>query len=270
MILCGIPVAFRQVHRQTADVLAFPLRSLFRTPARPLVLVYFSCARDFEILRLSLLSLSRISDAVDIHQVVVVADAKGPFSPEQGAALEQACPGLRMMVGAGEVHDRSAITIRTELNAFAAVAESAPDECIIGKVDSDILFFSPWKLRQVVRSRAAFIGDKHWSGGDFFQGGLYFMDSRRLIGIDRRVSDREILTTIERLGCSAEDRVISAIVANGASTWNTNLMLFPDEFDRANFCNPFVRWEYCALHFFACKALMPEYFERLHRLPRSG
>lgn len=263
MIVGGVPVAVRRVHRQVLDVLAYPLRSLVRTPARSLVLVYFSCARDFEILRLSLLSLSRIRDAVDLQQVVVVADAKGPFSPEQCAMLEQACPGLRMMVGAGEVHDRSAITIRTELNAFAAVAESAPDGCIIGKVDSDILFFSPWKLRQVVRSRAAFIGDKHWSGGDFFQGGLYFMDARRLVGIDRRVTDREILATIERLGCSAEDRVISAIVANGAATWSTNLMLFPDEFHRADLANRFVRWEYSALHFFGCKDLMPEFYRRI-------
>lgn len=238
MNFLGVPFAVRQSPKQARDILSCPIRCLSHVPSRPLVPIYFSCERDFELLRLSLRSLSFIEPGVHVERVVVVV-AKPPFSASQRSALHEAQPGLELIDGADEVHDLSAVTI-------------LPGS-LIAKVDSDILFFSLSKIRQVVRWPAHFIGDEHWSGEDYSQGGLYFASSDLLSSLDQQVSDGEIECVIGRLGCSAEARVISALVdLHRAQVWNTDLMLFPDEFGRANLGNPFVRREYCALHFFEC------------------
>lgn len=266
MHVCGFPLALRRIPHVAFDWARHPLRLLQSGPIRPLHLAYFSCERDYDLLCVSLLSVVRIESALPLHSVTVVIDEKAPFSVSQRATLQNICSRIRFCDSIGEIHDRSTKTIRTELNAFGDIAAHSGPDAVIAKVDSDVLFFSPHKLRHILCSRCDFIGDTHWTNGAFVQGGLYLLSTRLAAALAKNTSDKRIAAACRATGSCAEDRVISALAkSHQPRMWLTNLMLFPTEYERVRLDTFFIQREFSAIHFFGCKSAMPHYFfQHLH------
>ncbi len=266
MIFRGIPIPVRRLPAIVLDQLYRPFRRITKAGPRHLSLVYFSCGRDFEILRLSLRSIANLRSFARPAGIHVVVDSKGPFSPKQRDELKACVPSLHFHEGLGEIHDRSPVTIRTELRAFATVAELVDPGSLIAKVDSDILFYSGRKLSRILGCRYDFVGDSRFVRGEFFQGGLYFMSADLARRLDASATLAELERIVKEIGCAAEDRVVSHLVRRMArGVWDTQLMLFPDDYERADLGSFWVRDEYCALHFFSRKTDMPAFAARLIR-----
>jgi hypothetical protein len=264
VILRGLPISLRRLPAIALDQLLRPFRGIAQSRPRVLSLVYFSCGRDFDILQLSLRSIANLRLSTPPAGIHVVVDSKWPFSSGQQDALKACVPSLYFHEGLGEIHDRSPVTILTELRAFATVAALVDPGSLIAKVDSDILFFSGRKLSRIISSRFDFVGDSSFVGGKFFQGGLYFMSADLALRLNSRATLADIPRVVQQVGCTAEDRVVSQLVRRSArSVWDTQLMLFPDVYERIDLQSWWVRDEYCALHFFAQKGDMPRFAARI-------
>lgn len=195
--------------------------------------------------------------------VAVVEDAKGLFKDEQRLALSKIVPELQFLQ-LGPIDWASIRTLKTELEAFSIVAAAAKPIDFIAKVDSDILFFSNKKLDEIKVCSADFVGDGHYSGYRYAQGGLYFMRAPLASSFFNSVTEEELQITITEVGTNAEDQVVSALVRRrNIKIWLTRLMLFPNEFERTNLGNAWVKSEFSAIHFVHKKVDMPKFSKLL-------
>lgn len=190
--------------------------------------------------------------------VFVVVDSKGPFNEEQQSELKEIVPNLQFLE-LGQIDWASIHTLKTELQAFAIAASRAKPIDFIAKVDSDILFFSSIKLEEVGVCAADFVGDGHYSNYEYAQGGLYLLRAPLAEKL-QTVSEQELAQTIAECRTHAEDQVVSALVRRRTKNiWLTRLMLFPNEFDKANLDGAWVRQEFSAIHLVHQKSDMPRY-----------
>jgi hypothetical protein len=258
MIFFGCPVGIRHITRIASDQICRIVHKWYPKPACKIHFVYFSCASDFLLLELSLKSLVHLQSDW-LGTIFVVVDSKGPFSEEQQLKLKRIVPSLKFLE-LGRIDWASIHTLRTELQAFSIAASQAHPQDFIAKVDSDILFFSSAKLEEVSVCGADFVGDGHYSGYGYAQGGLYLLRAPLAASLWESAIEPELEKTIAQCLTHAEDQVISALVRRRThNIWLTRLMLFPDEFDKTNLNGGWVRQEFSALHFVHKKAEMPKF-----------
>lgn len=214
------------------------------------------------LLTLSLKSLRLLRDDM-VGMVFIVVDSKGPFNVEQQSELKSIVPNLQFLE-LGQIDWASIHTLKTELQAFGIAASQAQTIDFIAKVDSDILFFSSTKLEEVSVCAADFIGDGHYSKYNYAQGGLYLLRAPLAENLSASVTELELEQTIAQCRTHAEDQVVSALVRRRTNKiWLTRLMLFPNEFNRANLVGHWVCLEFSAIHFVHQKTEMPRYATQL-------
>ena len=224
--------------------------------------VYFSCRRDYQLLNLSLQSISRMSLSW-LGSVYVFEDDADPFSQQEVEALRRSWPGL-VIKKSGRLAWGGRETVDNFLKAFQQVAELVPEHHYIAKVDSDILFFSTQRFETVLRSGRMLIGDGHYDDYGFSQGGLYFMRTDLVKRLEGCIHDGSVDQIIARLGTACEDQVIyEAARLLSADIWLTRLMMFPDEYRGSDRFGPKDRKKFLALHFVKDKHEMAQYFEVL-------
>lgn len=262
MFLLGCPVGVRHLPHIAADQVRRAWHRFTGHSARRLHFVYFSCERDFPLIRLSLASLARMPALLD-STVTVVMDSKGVFSAEHQTQLQELFRDIRFLE-LGNIDWASLDTLRTELRAFGLVAEGADAGDYIVKIDSDVLLFSPDKLLEIASSGKAFVGDGHYSQYRYAQGGMYFIRQDIAMVLANEVDEPELHDTIHSLGKMSEDRVISKLVTRRTNgIWLTRIMLFPDELTKVDFTNSWLRKEFSAIHFVKGKDTMPDYGRKL-------
>jgi len=262
MHVFGCPVGIRHVHHILRDqVLRF--LSIFSNRQRGGVhFVYFSCARDFELISYSLKSLRCLPSDL-VKSVLIVMDAKAPFSSEQQAMLKQHCAVCRFE-NLGNIDWASLDTLKTEIRAFAVAAAEASENDWVAKIDSDVLFFGHQKIKEIATCAFDFVGDGHYSDYSYAQGGLYFLRTPLARSLTSSVSEQELLNTISDLGKNSEDRVMSSLVRRRTENrWLTRIMLFPDELKKADFSGSWLRKEFCCIHFVKGKEQMKDYAMKL-------
>lgn len=262
MIFFGCPIDIRHLSRIAADQIRRMSHTFYPKPAGKIHFVYFSCARDIDLLTLSLTSLVTLRSHT-IGTIYVVADSKGPFSQQQENDLRKILPGLEFL-HLGKIDWASVETLKTELSAFAIAASNASAVDFIAKLDSDVLFFDKTKLQEVSICAADFVGDGHYSNYKYAQGGLYFLRAPLAASMVKTVTEDELTRTIEQCGTNAEDQVISALAKRRTCRiWLTRLMLFPNEYEKVDFRKRCVRNEFSSIHFVHQKTDMPVYAKRL-------
>ena len=264
MIIFGCPVGFNHIFKIAWDQCLRLVHGFRSKDSRRIHVIYFSYVNDIEMLKLSLASLMKLDEGI-LGNVNLVVDSKGPFSRAQEQELEEIVPSIKFH-HLGRIDWASIDTLKTELKAFEIVSKTVSTDDYIAKVDSDILFYSSEKLKEILCSNALFVGDGHYSNYKYAQGGLYLM-RRRLAEHISYTKQPELLEAINKCGSISEDRVISALVQKSTDKiWLTRLMLFPDEYSKANLSGYWVKKEFCSLHFVKNKKDMPEYAKRLNCL----
>ena len=261
MIIFGCPVGVRHLAHIVSDQVRRIYHRFNPRPAGRIHFVYFSCAKDITFLTLSLKSL-QLFGGDRIGNIYVVIDSKGPFSAEEQAGLKRIVPNLHFLE-LGQIDWASIQTLKTELQAFGIAANQAQPIDFIAKVDSDILFFSNLKLNEISVCAADFVGDGHYSNYEYAQGGLYLLRTPLAMQL-QKVNEQELVQTIKECQTHAEDQVVSALVRRRTQNiWLTRLMLFPNEFDKADLDGGWVRKEFSAIHFVHQKNVMPSCATRL-------
>ena len=252
MIIFGCPVGFNHIFRIAWDQCLRLVHGFRSKHSGRIHLIYFSYTNDIAMLKMSLVSLMKLDEGILGH-VNLVVDSKGPFSRAQEKELEEIVPSIKFH-HIGRIDWASIDTL---------VAKTVSAEDYIAKVDSDILFYSSDKLKEILCSNALFVGDGHYSNYKYAQGGLYLM--RRSLAMQISCTKQlELFEAINECGSISEDRVISALVKKRTNKiWLTRLMLFPDEYSKANLSGYWVKKEFCSLHFVQHKKDMPEYAKRL-------
>lgn len=262
MMLFGCPVGVRHVHRIIGDQLRRAWHYFQPKSPTRIHFVYFSCARDMELLKLSLKSLGALQTE-RVGGIFIVVDSKCPFTPGQQWELKLIAPTIEFIF-LGRIDWASIDTLQTELRAFAMVAGKIPSADYVAKVDSDVLFFSRDKLDEVGLCGADFVGDGHYSQYAYAQGGLYFLRASLATALFALATEEEVRKACGALNTLAEDRVVSSLVFQQTHrVWLTRLMLFPNEFEKANYTGAWLRQEFLAIHFVHKKYDMPSYAARL-------
>ena len=258
MFILGCPVSVKQLHHIFKDqVLRIFKLNRSKTKAR-IHFVYFSCARDINLLKLSLSSLKGIKSEA-VARVLVIMDSKSPFTEDQQGELRKIFINLTFLQ-LGPIDWASLNTLKTEIEAFSLAATGAADSDFIAKTDSDILFFSKYKLDEICANNSDFIGDGHYSSYKYAQGGLYFIRASLAKKLSNAITTPDLQHAIKELGTPAEDRVISKLAKMySEKTWLTRIMLFPDELRNANFSGRCLQREFAAIHFVKGKEKMEEY-----------
>lgn len=267
MMIRGVPVPVRSLRRFISDYLRFELQALEPSPLQIepfLHLLFFSCARDFLPLCLSLRSARRLEPKL-IKTTMVYVDDKDPFSDEQRAELKSLAPNLSFGISKGFAW-ASMGTLETELNAFALVAKRAAPGDYIVKVDSDILFFSTRKMLLLARLNYEFIGDGHHEGYRYSQGGLYFIREDLARNLAFKRVETQVKAIVSKLGDMSEDMVVYNLVKDMRKRiLLTNLMLFPREYEGVRSFSGIIGKLFIAIHFVKRKHEMGSYLRRFEQ-----
>ena len=258
-----VPTRLSQLPRflqQAAQRTAIVRRKVTRRPT--FRLCYFSCQSYFRYLYCSLHSLTLV--ARDIRfEVIVFSDIDQPLSAEQIAALGELIPGIRVIPWPKSM-GWGATQIGWIWKAYALAAEGAADDDVIARVDSDVYFFNDRIFRAVERSSADLIGDGHFVGFKYCQGGCYFFRTKAIREIVTFLSQRSLPDELDAAGINVEDIAADHFAkAIGQRIWMTWFMMFPDELRNAGGLNRWQRWKFSCLHFvMKNKAAMIESYQQ--------
>jgi hypothetical protein len=224
-------------------------------------LCYFSCQSYFRYLYCSLHSLTLV--ARDIRfEVIVFSDTEQPLSTAQIDVLSELIPGIRVIQWPKSM-GWGAAQIGSIWKAYALAAEGAADDDVIARVDSDVYFFNDRIFRAVERSSAGLIGDGHFVGFKYCQGGCYFFRARAIRQILAFLAPRSLPDELDAAGINVEDIAAHHFAKSlGQRIWMTWFMMFPDELRNAGGLNRWQRWKFSCLHFvMKNKAAMIESYE---------
>lgn len=244
-----VPIRISQLPQfllQTAQRSVVLCRSVARRPT--FRLCYFSCESYFKYLYCALHSLTRIAGDMR-YEVTVFSDAEQPISAEQVEVLRALIPGIRVIPWPKSM-GWGATQIGWIWKAYALAAEGADDDDIIARVDSDVYFFNDRIFRAVERSEADLVGDGHFVGFDYCQGGCYFFRARAVRQIVNFLAQRSLSDELDAAGINVEDIAADHFAkVLGLRIWMTWFMMFPDELRNAGGLHGWPRWKFSCLHF---------------------
>lgn len=266
MFIFGCPVGLRDIlHIAKDQFKRFKLKTFENRSHTKIYFIYFSCDKDFSLLKLSLASLEKYVPKDLVAGINIVVDKKAPFTELQKESLENIAKNNRVkFLDIGIIDWASLDTLKTELSAFGITANNLNPEDFIAKIDSDILFFSPDKICEISKCTYDFIGDGHYSGYSFAQGGMYFIRAKIANKLSYEIDEFELKNITEYVGTMAEDVVIYSLIKKiTRKIWLTRAMIFPDELRKVNFNSKWTRQEFAAIHFVHKKELMQQYAKLL-------
>jgi hypothetical protein len=262
MIILNTPIPAKHAVKTLFDWFTQCLMTIVNKPSsgQKIHFVYFSYEPDFHYLTLSVKSLLRSIEPELIGSINIFVDQKAPFSELQTRAIEAIYN--KIIFHKVEHFDWASIeSTFAELKCFKKVSENAGAQDLIAKVDSDILFFESAKLKRLLFSNYACIGDGHSEQYKFMQGGFYLLRKSLL---DKIIQDAD-LDLVSKVGAqlntNAEDRIISKLASEKTNVLMTRLMLFPSEYQQLNYLSTFNRWDFTCGHFVKDKERMQRYFD---------
>lgn len=265
MIVAGIPIALRELHHVVRGWLSLAL--LPRNPAAAaarLNFLYFSYQPDFPYLLLSLQTLRGTVPAHLVGHIFLAEDQKAPFDADQIARLREAHPGLHVL----PIRDfewGSPKSTHAELQLFKQICEELPDPLdLLVKVDSDVLFLpNADKWERLLYSKAPAIGDGHYLGFRYAQGGLYMIRRQVIQAVFDQTSVADVEVVARHIDSVGEDMAISHMLAKaGQPFFFTRMMLFPEEYRNLRNLNHLAKSEFLALHCHKDKHSMHHLIER--------
>jgi hypothetical protein len=247
--------------------------------------VYFTCAADFEYLRLSIRSLTAHAGG-HVGRIHVYQDRSHPLTAAQKSAVtcDTALPIVwrttRAPMSWGGV-----TLLHNELRAFVDLSRELGPEDVIVKVDSDVLFTAGWLFPTMLASGADLAGQPVASMSTHtsrrvpdVQGGCYFLRVGalpRLRSVSLVAAAREVART-SRYGLwrVPEDRTISQWAHDaGVGIRLTDFYLLdlgplrssslPSDADVARCLEQ--RGDFALIHFEGCKDKMAPCFRWLSR-----
>jgi len=254
-----VPITLRQLPRFFLQVLRREMLARKATSARArFKICYFSCRPHFRLLYCSLHSLYQLK-GLDFR-VVVFNDNSQPLSHIQERALQALSPGITIIDwprGAGW----GATQIHSIWRAYRLAASDMLDEDVLVKIDSDVFFLNSRIFAAVRQSRAALVGDGHYVGFRYCQGGCYFLRASAIRKIGRMLDQSSLEQLLGTVEVMAEDLVAFRLAQKaGLGIWQTWFMMFPDELRNAGRFTRWIhssdkrltnwqRWKFSCIHF---------------------
>jgi hypothetical protein len=222
--------------------------SLPEPDGRVFYLCYFSCRSYFKYLYCSLHSLTMLRAKYCLN-IMIFNDDEQPLSAVQVEALRALIPGIRIIdwpksMGWG------AKQIGHIWQAYRMAAIEANDRDIIARVDSDVFFFNDRIFQAVARSNADLIGDGHYVGFKYCQGGCYFFNVLAVHRIMSMLEADPSDSVFAELDVVVEDVAATHFAKRlGLKIWQTWFMMFPDELYNAGSLTTWQRWKFSCVHF---------------------
>ncbi len=258
-----LPIRIRQLPqflRQTLE----RTRVLSRRDPGPCTfhLCFFSCRSYFRYLYCSLHSL--VEHARDVQfKVLVFSDDEQPLSAAQIDAIKALIPGARVIPWPKSM-GWGATQIGWIWRAYQVAAEEANDNDFIARVDSDVFFFNDTIFRTVARSDVDLVGDGHFVGFKYCQGGCYFFRASAVRQILAMLQAENVERVLAEDNIGVEDIAAYHFARRlGLRIWLTWFMMFPDELRNAGGLTRWQRWKFSCVHFvMKNKAAMLEAYER--------
>jgi len=244
-----VPTRLRQFPRFVSAVAQRSALLRRSGPAQgSITLCHFTCASYFKYLYCSLHSLQFAKGAVPLR-VIVFCDRNELFSDGQREALVRLVPGLEV-VAWDKSQGWGATQIASIWRAYAYVAARGGDDDYVARVDSDVFFFSPWIFDLVVKSDADLVGDGHYVGFEYCQGGIYFVRAQAVKAIDAYLKNRRMEELLKEARINVEDKAAYHLIrTTGHRALLTWFMMFPDEYRIAGGLTRYQRWKFACLHF---------------------
>lgn len=210
-------------------------------------LCYFSCHSYFPYLYCAVHSLKRhIPHPV---KILIFNDSDQPISKTQIEALRVLEPNMRIIdwpksMGWGSQQ------IQNIWNAYALAAEDAQPTDYIARMDSDVFFFNDRIFRFIERSRFQLIGDGHYVGLNYTQGGCYFFSAQAVLDIVQWLRPQKMDQLLAQANIDVEDRAAyyfaQTLQQRTHLTW---FMMFPDELRNAGGLTRWARFKFSCIHF---------------------
>ena len=160
----------------------FGLRTRLQDAPPAIYPIYFSCAADFDYLRLSIRSLTAHAGG-HVGRIYVYEDRKQPLTAAQKSALldETHLPIVCRLTTA-PMRWGGVTLLHNELRAFMDLSRELGAQDFIVKVDSDVLFAAGWLFSTVLDASADLVGQPVASLATHtrrvvpdVQGGCYFL-----------------------------------------------------------------------------------------------
>lgn len=243
-----LPIRVRQAPNflwsmlRRAQVLGRPAR-----PQRHFHLCYFSCHSYFAYLYCALDSLAR--HVTQPYTVYLFNDQDMPLDEAQIERLRERVPNLQVRLWPKSMGWGSA-QIETIWQAYALAAENAADDDIVARVDSDVFFFNDRIFELAQRSEADVIGDGHFVGFEYCQGGCYFLRAGAVRRIVQWLSQRGMEEAMSQVKIKVEDVAMHHFARSvGLDILLTWYMMFPDELRNAGGLTAWQRRKFSCLHF---------------------
>ncbi len=244
-----IPIRVKQFPNFFLDVvnrnkiLKKPLQS-----QRKFYLCYFCCASYFKYIYCSLHSLANhITDTP--FSVLIFNDDEQPLSDRQIDVLQELIPGTEVISWPKSMGWGSS-QISNIWRAYGKASEYANDEDIIARVDADVFFFNDRIFQLVKRSNADLIGDGHYVGFKYTQGGCYFFKASAINKINKMLSKESIDQVLSEIDITVEDiaafHFAKRLKLKICMTW---FMMFPDEIRNAGKLTLWLKWKFSCAHF---------------------
>ena len=212
-------------------------------------LCFFSCESYFAYLYCACHSLIKVLGNSHNYKVYVFSDSDMPITAAQVGALEKLLPDIQVISwpkSMGWGHKQ----IKNIWDAYQYVAESASDEDIIARVDSDVFFFNNRIFNYVSASEADLTGDGHFVNFEYVQGGCYFFRKLAVEKIYRHINNKGIETALAECHTIVEDVAADFLAKKLAlkvkQTW---FMGFPDELNNMGGIKQKAQLKFSCAHF---------------------
>lgn len=244
-----IPTKILQLPNFVSEMISRQL-TLLKAPQRPEAtfhLCFFSCESYFPYLYCSIHSIKRT--VKHPLRFLVFNDTDQPLSTDQAQALKQLEPNLTVIewpksMGWGSEQ------IQNIWNAYALAAENAQPQDYIARVDSDVFFFNDRIFRQIERSRFNLIGDGHYVGLRYTQGGCYFFSAPSVKEISKTIKENKLSSILSNAKIGVEDQAAYYLAnENNQKTKLTWFMMFPDELRNSGGLTRWQRLKFSCIHF---------------------
>ena len=244
-----IPITLKQLPKLIGGLLSreFVLR---KNPDSPTTfhLCFFSCSSYFNYLICSLHSLKRQQGEFKF-KVYVFSDLDQPFEEAQVEKIRklfpeaEVIPWPKSMGWGGE-------QISNIWNAYKYVAEQANEMDIIARVDSDVFFFNDRIFHMVSATDADLIGDGHFIGFRYVQGGCYFFRVSAVREICDEIHSHGMENLLKAGKINVEDAAAYYFSRRlKQRVWMTWFMMFPDEYKNSGGLSWSARFKFSCLHF---------------------
>lgn len=179
------------------------------------VIVYFSCSRDFELLKVSLLSLKNINSS---NQVVIVQDNEKKFSKKQADELIEIYDNLVILdhlLQKSSNNGNGKENILAQLILFKNICENYDADYLV-KVDSDI-YFNNDNFFKSLDGDLTGTKVKYKNESEYMYGCLYGLSNKAIEKLYKLVKEKKINNILDLLNEDtkkyyAENRVVYNLI----------------------------------------------------------